>query len=111
MAGKAHLNGDEDSLERILVAPVPKNAKAIGREVHGFDDKVWKVNARAIVTEGNVHKFSQHAEPRNILLSTGDSVLVEAAPSDQILASAWARTIRRLAILSSGAVRICWGLR
>ncbi len=84
MAGKARLFGDDDALQRILVAPDPKSAKAIGREVRGFDDKVWKANCRRLVTEGNVHKFSQNEELRKFLLSTGDSVLVEAAPRDQI---------------------------
>lgn len=50
----------------------------------GFDDKVWKANCRPLVTEGNVHKFSQNEELRRFLLSTGDVVLVEAASRDQI---------------------------
>ena len=84
MAGKARLFDDEEALQRILVAPDPKSAKAIGREVRGFDDARWKANARRLVTEGNVHKFSQNEELRDFLLSTGDDVLVEAAPRDQI---------------------------
>lgn len=36
------------------------------------------------LTEGNVHKFGQNEELRKFLLSTGDAVLVEAAPRDQI---------------------------
>lgn len=84
MAGKARLFGDKDALERILEAPDPKSAKVIGREVRAFDDKVWKENARRLVTEGNVHKFGQNDELRKFLLSTGDAVLVEAAPRDQI---------------------------
>ncbi len=86
MAGKARLFGDEDALRRIVVAPDPKSAKAIGREVRGFDDKVWKANCRQIVTEGNLYKFSQNEELKAFLLSTGDAVIVEAAPRDQIWA-------------------------
>lgn len=66
------------------MAPDAKSAKAIGREVRNLDDKVWKANCRRLVTEGNVHKFSQNEELRMFLLSTGDAVLVEAAPRDQI---------------------------
>ena len=84
MAAKARLFGDDEALDRIILAPDPKSAKAIGREVRGFDDKVWKANCRQIVTEGNVHKFSQNEELKAFLLSTGDAVLVEAAPRDQI---------------------------
>ena len=38
----------------------------------------------AIVLLGNWHKFSQNRELREFLLSTGDSVLVEASPYDAI---------------------------
>ncbi len=58
--------------------------KALGRAIRNFDDKVWKENARHLVTEGNVYKFSQNEDLRSFLLSTGDAVLVEASPRDCI---------------------------
>jgi ribA/ribD-fused uncharacterized protein len=36
------------------------------------------------VVAGNVAKFGQHPELRQFLLGTGDRVLVEASPRDQI---------------------------
>lgn len=39
---------------------------------------------RPIVLTGNYYKFSQLANFRNALLATGDSILVEASPYDQI---------------------------
>lgn len=36
------------------------------------------------MTEGNVHKFGQHADLRQYLLSTAGRVLVEASPRDRI---------------------------
>lgn len=84
MAGKARLFKDDETLAEILAAPDPHSAKALGRKVASFEDKVWKSQARAIVTEGNVHKFSQHPMLRNYLLSTGSSILVEASPRDRI---------------------------
>lgn len=84
MAEKARLFCDDVALAQILIAPDPKTAKALGRTVRGFDDIVWKSNARRIVTEGNVHKFGQNRELKEFLLSTGDAVIVEAAPRDQI---------------------------
>ncbi len=111
MAGKARLFGDEDALQRILVAPDPKSAKANGREVRDFDDKVWKENARRLVTEGNVHKFSQNEELKSFLLGTGDAVLVEAAPRDQIWGIGLGQDNPKAHDPSSGAVRICLVLR
>ena len=52
--------------------------------MRGFDQKVWDKFKYAIVLLGNWHKFSQNRELREFLLSTGDSVLVEASPYDAI---------------------------
>lgn len=59
MAANARLFNDSEILNQILVAADPKTAKALGRQVKNFDDKLWKANARQLVTEGNVAKFSQ----------------------------------------------------
>ena len=62
----------------------PKQIKALGRKVRGFDQKVWDKFKYAIVLNGNWCKFSQNRDLREFLLSTGDSVLVEASPYDNI---------------------------
>jgi ribA/ribD-fused uncharacterized protein len=49
-----------------------------------FDDEVWKQNARRLVTEGNVAKFSQNDDLGEFLLGTGAAVVVEASPYDRI---------------------------
>ena len=84
MASKAKLFGDDEMLAQILEALDPHTAKALGRQVRNFDAKVWKANARRLVTEGNIHKFSQNEDLRLFLKSTGDAVLVEASPRDCI---------------------------
>lgn len=84
MAAKARLFGDEEMLAEILEADSPKTAKALGRKVRDFDNDIWKGNARRLVTEGNVAKFSQNADLREYLMSTGTAVLVEASPRDCI---------------------------
>jgi ribA/ribD-fused uncharacterized protein len=84
MAAKARLFGDDQALEKILATPSPKTAKALGRKVKHFEGDVWQANARQLVTEGNVAKFSQNAELGAFLRSTGDHVIVEASPFDRI---------------------------
>lgn len=84
MASKARLFADEDALRQILETADPKAAKALGRQVKNFDDKLWMENARRLVTEGNVAKFSQNHALRDFLLGSGDQVLVEASPYDRI---------------------------
>lgn len=84
MASKARLFGDEEALEKILVADSPAQAKKLGRAVRGFDEARWK-NARfELVTRGNVAKFSSTPELRAHLLETGTTILVEASPKDTI---------------------------
>jgi ribA/ribD-fused uncharacterized protein len=84
MAGKAALFGDPETAERIRRAPDPAAAKALGREVRGFDEQRWAQRRFEIVVAGNLAKFSQHGRLRQFLLATGDQVLVEAAARDPI---------------------------
>ena len=84
MAGKAELFGDQEIREQILKCNDPKQIKALGRKVRNFDQKVWDKFKYAIVLNGNWLKFSQNRELREFLLSTGDNILVEASPYDNI---------------------------
>lgn len=84
MACKAELFGDREIREQILGCSDPKQIKALGRKVRGFDQAVWDKFKYAIVLNGNWLKFSQNRPLREFLLSTGDSVLVEASPYDNI---------------------------
>ncbi|MFD7440677.1 NADAR family protein [Streptomyces sp. NPDC059909] len=84
MAGKARLFGDEDAERKAVAATSPALAKKTGRLVLGFNDGIWERERFGIVVEGSVHKFAQHADLREFLLSTGDRVLVEASPRDRV---------------------------
>jgi ribA/ribD-fused uncharacterized protein len=84
MAGKARLFGDDEMLAEIVDAAGPSEAKKLGRQVRNFDDKVWKQSRFDIVVAGSKAKFEQNDSLREYLLSTGDRVLVEAAPRDRI---------------------------
>lgn len=84
MASKARLFKDDEALARILETTDPKEAKKLGRKVRNFDEVLWKKEARRLVTEGNAAKFGQNAELKVFLIATGDSVLVEASPYDNV---------------------------
>ena len=88
MAAKAELFGDKEIRDQILKCSDQKQIKALGRRCGAVDQKVWDKFKYAIVLLGNWHKFSQNRELREFLLSTGDSVLVEASPYDAIWVSA-----------------------
>lgn len=84
MAAKARLFADEVTLAQILAEEDPSKVKALGRQVKGFVDSTWAAARFDAVTAGSIAKFSSSPALRAYLLSTGDEVLVEAAPRDRI---------------------------
>jgi ribA/ribD-fused uncharacterized protein len=103
MAEKARLFRDEGIIPSILHAETPKEAKAMGRKISGFNDAVWLEHRVAIVTQGNYGKFSQNAALQRFLLATGDRILVEASPVDAIWGIGWAEDDPRAKIPSQWA--------
>ncbi len=84
MAKKALLFNDHEMLNKILAAEKPALVKQLGREVNGFDEKVWAKSSYELVVQGNKHKFSQNNMLKNFLLQTGSKIIVEASPADTI---------------------------
>lgn len=84
MEQKAELFGDKEIQQQILESQDPKQIKALGRKVRGFDQELWDKAKYSIVLNGNWCKFSQNRDLRDFLLSTGDRVLAEASPYDAI---------------------------
>jgi ribA/ribD-fused uncharacterized protein len=68
----------------IVAAPHPGAAKALGREVRGFDEQLWAEHRFGVVVAGNMAKFDQHRQLRDFLAGTGSRVLVEASPRDSV---------------------------
>ena len=84
MAEKARLFDDQEILNEIIVCDHPMEAKQLGRKVKSFDPDIWNRRKYEIVKQGNYHKFSQHKDLKEFLLSTKNRVLVEASPRDRI---------------------------
>lgn len=84
MHEKARLFGDEETAGQILRSDSPRQQKALGRKVRGFDETVWRANREQIVFAGNQAKFEQNPELRALLLATRGTTLVEASPYDRI---------------------------
>lgn len=84
MAQKALLFGDHEIFECVVKTANPAEAKALGRKVKNFIPAKWDEEKFRIVTEGNLHKFSQHEAMKQYLLGTAPRVLAEASPVDNI---------------------------
>jgi len=82
---KAVLFEDMKTAQKILKADRPKEQKALGRKVDGFDESVWIKWCDQIVFQGNFHKFSQNSDILEIMMAVPKSkAFVEASPVDKI---------------------------
>lgn len=81
---KAMLFGDADTAEEILKAKHPKDCKALGRKVKGFDKDIWEENCKQFVYDGNYAKFTQNKSLLKKLMDTGNTKICEASPYDSI---------------------------
>ena len=79
MAEKARMFGDREMWEAIMASHSPKEMKALGRAVRGFQKEVWDARCYRLVLEGNLAKFSQDPVLLEYLLSSGERILVERA--------------------------------
>lgn len=84
MAQKAALFDDRDVYREILATSNPKAVKGLGRKVKNFEPDLWDREKFDIVVTGNFHKFKQNPALRSFLMSTGENVIVEASPVDNI---------------------------
>ncbi|MCG7384480.1 NADAR family protein [Paenibacillus sp. ACRRY] len=84
MHQKALLFGDQAMGDKILKASSASVQKKLGRQVAGFDQKIWEANCKRIVYEGNQAKFTQNEDLLAALLATRGTTLVEASPDDRI---------------------------
>lgn len=95
MFGKAQLFGDRSTAAKILEDPRPAVAKKLGRGVRDFDEARWAAARFDLIVAGNVLKFGQHPALRSFLINTGDTVLVEASPTDRVWGIGLAATDER----------------
>jgi len=84
MYKKALLFDDIETSIKILNIDNPRKVKKLGREIKNFDNKIWNENKIEIVTQGNILKFIQNEQLRDIMFKDSNLILVEASPYDKI---------------------------
>ena len=84
MFEKAKLFNDQDSMQKILVETNPAKVKQLGREVKNFIPSVWDKHKFDLMVKVNVEKYEQFTAYRQVLLATGEKLLVEANGKDTV---------------------------
>lgn len=83
MVQKANEFNDKDTASQIMATNDPGQAKKLGRQVRNFDNEKWKEVSDVIVETAVRAKFTQNQVLHDILISSGDKILVEASPVDR----------------------------
>ena len=83
MHQKANEFDDVETARKILESDDPKVAKKLGREIDGFDMQTWKDVSTSIVETAARAKFTQHQWLQDMLIQTGNKMMVEASPVDK----------------------------
>lgn len=78
MFKKAEIMGDGKTADIIMNLKEPSYINLYGRHVENFEQDAWDNCCETIVESGNMAKFSQNEELKQILLSTYPKTLVEA---------------------------------
>jgi len=81
---KAILFEDDEAADKIMSAKSPREQKALGRSVKGFDLAVWEKHREHIMYDVLFAKFSQNGEMMEALLKTEDTIIAEMSPYDKI---------------------------
>lgn len=86
MAQKARFFRDEQTHELMVAHAAsrghPRDVKALGRLVKGYDEKAWSCAREGAMAYVNLLKYTQNPDLGAQLKATGDRILVEASPVD-----------------------------
>lgn len=81
---KARVMGASDMEQKILNAPTPGEAKALGRKIPYFDGDLWNDVSEQLVYYGVREKFLANPALGSMLMATGLALLCEATPPDTV---------------------------
>ena len=84
MAHKAIAFNDRETLKEIMNESHPRKIKKLGRQIVNFNSDTWDKYKYCVALIGNYCKFDQNEKMKQILINTGDNIIVEASPYDKI---------------------------
>ena len=85
MAQRAKLFHDSEHYTAILRASEPWECRELGSSVRPYDAKAWDAVQYDVVKTAVKAKFEQNLDLKDKLIQTGDAILAEANPNDDVL--------------------------
>jgi ribA/ribD-fused uncharacterized protein len=81
---QALLFGDFDSYKIIMDEPDPQKCKKAGRNIKNYDENKWRAAFKETIFRGAYMRALCDEEFAGALLATGEDVLIEASPFDDV---------------------------
>lgn len=75
---------NEQIAQAIMTSSKPTEIKKLGRQVHNYNEDIWKSMRYNVMLNALRLKFSQNDNLCKLLLDTGEDIIVEANPFDRI---------------------------
>jgi ribA/ribD-fused uncharacterized protein len=79
---KAVMFADYRAVVLVMKAKTVRDMIKIGRTVIGFDDAVWRIYRKAILTQAYTLKFSQNQDTANKFVALGKGIFVFSVPHE-----------------------------
>jgi ribA/ribD-fused uncharacterized protein len=84
MYNKAKLMGDRLVMRLIVDAKTPREAKKYGRIIKPWYEDKWNSYREEVMFECILKKAQQHSDVRTALLESGDNIIAECSPYDNV---------------------------
>ena len=75
---------DHELMNKISKKDDPVEIKHLGKTIKNFKKDIWRQKIDQILYRGLMGKFSQNPVMKDMLLNTGDSLIVEASRPDKV---------------------------
>ena len=80
----AEIFDDRQLVQKLSIENSPTEIKKMGRKIVNFDKSIWRREIESILHQGLTEKFKQNPRLAEVLLATGDTIIVEANRHDKV---------------------------
>jgi ribA/ribD-fused uncharacterized protein len=82
---KARVFEDQETVNKVMKETNPVKQKQLGKSIKGLNEDHWQSQAEDMMLPGLLAKFHQNNACKDLLLKTGNNIIIEANPQDKFL--------------------------